>query len=490
MSSNARPAWEESLSDDEYRSLSNTQRRVSEGSDQVLVNPAYADKSDEEIKDSVWDILFDTDKELTTRLQELEGEQASKFGPRSIAIPWEERRSSLLDYFNKDDFDPGELAELDGPHTLRPVGKDAVAKRLIKSSSAGLPYMRQKGAVMDNALSSWSEEVGVYPCVLYTRTAEEKKTRNVWGYPISDTIWEQEIEIPFLEQEKKFPFRAALIGPSAVDRSITWILDRVDSDHMIVCVDFSAYDASIRSELTYGAFSFIASFFQPQISQEIYQLYRRFLTIPIFTPDGEKSGPHGVPSGSAFTNSVDSIIQFGVAGHLSDDFQVQGDDGVYLVRKSDLDTFHSLFAEAGLTLNEDKTEMFESEEALYLQRYYNPLYKGEGGEYGGVYPIFRAMNRIKYLERFTNLEELGIEGSDFFSLRTIMILENCKYHPCFLELVMLAQSLDKYGLKYSRQSVSAYSKSTESRARAGLFDTEDFASGFDSFETVKILNSL
>ena len=208
MEVNADPKWISSLTDPALNSIAVNNRRITSGSDEVLVNPAYEGDSDDSLKQSVEEILSSV--YVTPGLRKVEDANAAKFGPRSIAVGWEDRKSSLYDYFGKED-DSRELRPNSRGH-LRAASAESVSKSLIKSSSSGLPYMRRKGLVLDDAITNWQNQEGEYPCVLYTRTQEDKKTRNVWGYPISDTIAEQKLFIPWLEVEKNFQYRAALSG--------------------------------------------------------------------------------------------------------------------------------------------------------------------------------------------------------------------------------------------------------------------------------------
>jgi hypothetical protein len=456
-----------------------------DGSDEVICNPACESIADDEIFNRVEDIL-DTCT-LTEKLRKIEDANRSKFGPRSLAKPWEERKQSLYDYFAHEDFNPGEFRC--GKGRLRPVSVKQVASNLLKSSSAGLPYMRRKGLVLDEAVANYVNEKDVYPCVLLTRTQEERKTRNVWGFPVSDTIHEQTVFIPFLQYEKTLDYRSALLGPEQVDTAITKLLFNKSESEMVVCIDFSAYDAAITPRNAFEAFSFIASTFQIGSQDLVYDLFRRFVTMPIYTPDGLLTGPHGVPSGSSFTNTIDSLVQFYSSGTVYP-CQIQGDDGVYVIPRSDHDLLIQRFKDAGLNVNEDKSDVFDSHEAVYLQRYYHPDYTNGSGGFGGVYSLYRAMARIKYLERWTDFKSMDIEGADFFALRTITILENCKHHPGFEKFVKYVQSLDKFNLEFSSAGLLAFSRAMESKARAGVFNQYGLQRGINNFETMKILNSI
>lgn len=484
----ADPNWASDIQRPVLNSVSYNNKRIVAGSSDTLVNPALEDRDDDEMIQYIEDIL--SRHHLTFKLREIEDANRERIGPRSHAKTWLERKADLYSYFKHEDYDPEGFGTRTGGQ-LRPVSIQKVADSLIRSSSAGLPYMVRKGIVLEDALRNYAEQREKFPCVLFTRTQEQMKTRSVWGYPISDTLWEQSFFIPWLRRERELPWRASLFGPEAVDRAMTMLLASKRQGEVVYCVDFSAYDASINPELAFQAFSYIASHFQVPYRVELYRLFRRFVTIPIYTPDGEISGPHGVPSGSSFTNSVDSLVQLFVSDHSRfDRCQIQGDDGVYILDKSESDSFPERFKTRGLDLNESKSAVFDTTEALFLQRYYHPDYSNRGGGgLGGVYSLFRAYNRIKYLEKWTDFDKEGISGADFFSLRTIMILENCKHHPGFEQFVQAVKNWDRKGLTYTQSGLKAFSRSLQSKAKAGLFGAEQsFKRGIHSFETVKLLN--
>lgn len=488
MKVDAEPVWLETIDPGARNRLTTNNSTIVSGKDTVITNPSYEEVSDDDVKDMVEAVLDAV--ELTDFLRQVELDNRERMGPRSLAKPWAERKESLLAYFDKSDYDPGGFGQHSG--SLRPSDVASVSKSLIKSSSAGLPYLERKGNVLGDAISNWQSQEGVYPCMLYTRTQEQGKTRNVWGYPISDTIAEQRYYMPWSRYERDLQWRSALRGPEAVDNHVTQLLRAKSSRDKLVTLDFSAFDASIQPEYSYEAFAVIAALFQPSYHAELYGLFRRFVTIPVFTPDGEVSGIHGVPSGSSWTNTIDSFVQFLASGSRVSRCQVQGDDGVYLVAHDRLETFRDRFTSIGLTVNDEKSHVFDGVECMFLQRYYHPTYKSVEDDtvLGGVYSAYRAFTRIKYLEHWSNFERMEISGRDFFSLRTIMILENCKHHPAFEDLVRIAHALDGEGLRFSNEGVKAYSRSLESKARAGVISATAFDQGVNSFKTLKVLRTL
>ena len=90
----------------------------------------------------------------------------------------------------------------------------------------------------------------------------------------------------------------------------------------------------------------------------------------------------------------------------------------------------------GLGANPEK--QFEgSDDCLYLQRYHLKGLKG------GIYPSYRVLNSLLGQERFYDPE---VWGPDMVILRAIMILENTKHHPAFVDFVHFVQDGDNYRL--------------------------------------------
>ena len=470
----AQPIGDLSLPVGVSKRLSHMMGNVEGGSNAEYTSPIFGVLPDEEIFSAIESIL--DVYELTPTLREIENSNRDKFGPRSVAKPWVSRKEDLHEYFEHSQLADEEFAriwtKLDsggglGNGRLRPSTVASAVSDLIASSNSGLPYLSRKGEVRERIESDAVADRGVYPCVLFTRTQERGKTRNIWGYPSADTVWEQQFFRPWLAVEKMQSCRAALHGPDAVDAGVTALLSSKRSDETLYCVDFEAFDSSVRPELATAAFKEISDWYQRNFRGEVAELAFRFLTIPIVTPEGIWSGTHGVPSGSSWTNTIDSLVQLEASGHPRELCQVQGDDGCYLISAQGTKDLEDSFARNGLKLNEEKSHV-SPEEAVYLQRYYHPNYPSVDYDrrLGGVYSLYRAAHRIKYLERWTDFEAVGISGDDYFSLRTVMILENCKHHPGHREMVQFVQRSDQNGLRFNRSSIPAFSKAEEGRSRA------------------------
>jgi hypothetical protein len=331
--------------------------------------------------------------------------------------------------------------------------------------------------------------------MLYTRSQEQGKTRNVWGFPIADTMQEMFIFLPLLAHQKKLSWRAALIGPDAVDAEVTRIFNHaISNNQILLSADFSAYDSTVKQPLQDIAFQYIRRLFQkfdgPLNGDLLSRIAKRFASIAIITPDGILEGLHGVPSGSTLTNEIDSIVQYLVA--IEDDANlvgtIQGDDGLYSVSNPDLK--YEQFQKYGLDLNSKKSAE-ASNYCLFLQNYYSQSYSS-GNMLVRVRPLYRALNQLVHLERWTDFDEFSIKGVDYFSLRAIQILENCKNHPYFIPFVKWVAQGDKYKLKFSNEGLTKYSRYIRDSKGAGDFMYNQYGDdlkGLNRFKTVQVLKS-
>lgn len=495
------------ISGDIKNKLSQNLTRISVGNDEVLTSPLAIKRSPSDIL-SGWSKVFNenTDKmdDPSNVLLNLEISQKDKFGPRSISLPWKKWKGTFYSTFDNDIKVPNDVLISNVDHytskfrnRLRPISGENSIKRVKNSTSSGLPSLTRKGYVKDKTLLNLKTELGdEYPAVLYTRSQEQLKIRGVWGYPLSDIIRETKYFVPLLEFQKRLNWRSALNGPDAVSSNVTRIINlSLKNGLSLVSVDFSSYDTTVRKKLQEAGFHYVMRLFQDKESPEITKIRDRFNSIGIITPDGLVKGDHGVPSGSNFTNEIDSIVQRTIAmssglvkdGHMD----IQGDDGVYAVDPDKVVSFMKSFSTYGLSVNESKSYV-SSDYVVYLQNLFHKHYENNG-LISGIYPTYRALNRIIYQERWSNFEDYSISGKDYYSIRTITILENCKHHPLFKELVRYVLSLDKYNLKFSTDGLKKYVDmifNTEGSSGVIINQYGDDLRGIRNFATVKLINNM
>jgi hypothetical protein len=448
------------LSDDVKLRLSLLLSRTESGSDEVYMTPLGKNNDPEQIL-SEWDQIYKANmQDINEPLDELEKSNRSKFGPRSIAIPWEERRELVTVYFGESTYDPDTVVGPAAIRRLRPLTPANAVHFLKNNTNSGLPYYVSKGKVKEDVLDNFEEILNRRdPCVLFTRTQESRKTRAVWGFPIADTLNEMRYYRPVLDYQRTLEWRSAIVHPDEVDKQVTKLIDHaLANDESLISIDFSLYDATLREGHQKAAFEYIKLLFQEQYGPEIDYISDRFGTIGLVTPDGVMEGKHGVPSGSTFTNEVDSICQYQMAMDIDPDikhFQIQGDDGCY--SHPSPETLMEGFEARGMKVNKEKSHI-ASNWLTYLQLLYHDDYRDIHGLIGGIYPVYRALNRLVYQERFDDFKDYGIEGRDFYAIRTLSILENCRNHPLFEIFVKFILSKDKYGLEPSQEGVEKYVK--------------------------------
>lgn len=467
------------------------------GRDDVIVTPIGKDTLPSDLLKEFDTVFNSNSSSLNSTLIRIESEQKEKFGPRSIAVPFKDRIEAI-----KEGFTP-EVSVMDlkidyrSINRLRPISKDKALTLLKNSTNSGLPYYTKKSLVKDRVLNKFDillkrED----PCIIFTRTQEQSKTRTVWGYPMADTLFEMTYYSPLLEYQKRLPYRKALLGPSSVDVAITdLILKAVKTKRSILSSDISHFDADTKQTMQKVAFNYFKSLFQKSCHDGLNYIENRFQNIGLITPYGIMKGIHQTPSGSNFTNEVGSEclakIAVTVDGINEQEFQVQGDDGVFLATTSQLDRLKKKFRECGYEINESKSDLSQNH-AIYLQNLYHMDYLKDG-LIGGIYPVYRALNKIIFQERWATFEDYEITGIDYYSIRTICILENCKYHPLFKVLVQFVLKHDKYSLDYSNQGLHKYVHMIYQTSGAGEILKHQYGddlTGFKSFETVKLIKEL
>lgn len=488
------------LSKDSHSSASRLLEIIVSGKNEVLESPMCKEIGAQKILDG-WDLISssnDNSSKLNSILLDIELSNRSKFGPRSIAKPWVERRESVISYYKI-----GKTAKVLSNPTdqltprLRPLSLDSSINYLKSTTNSGLPFLVKKRNVKAGLLTNFQSLLDREdPCILFTRTQENDKTRNVWGYPIADTLVEMSVYQPLLSYQRKLPWRAALRKAEDVDLGITKLLTTSQLlDQYNISLDAGEWDASIKPDNQAYYFKYVKSLFQNTSHDIIERQQFRFGNIGLLTPDGVYCGPHGIPSGSTHTNECGSVVQRGIAMEFSPlsaiNCQVQGDDGAYSVKYPE--QFLNHFKDYGIKINDEKSYI-SKDFIIYLQNLYHLDYMNNSTKLvHGIYPTYRALLRICYLERFEDFSEDEISGKDYFAIRTIMILENCKHHPLFQELVRYIYNLDKYKLNVSDEGLDNFVKRKFKQDGKDVSFTSnqygDNVKGLKDFETVKLIRS-
>lgn len=254
-----------------------------------------------------------------------------------------------------------------------PVLSDTqVARKALKlKKSSGLPLMVTKGEALTYSFNRESQvRLGLKapnPCIAYKRTQKGNKTRLVWGYPLEMTIMEARFARPLIDL---FLSRTTPMAFGLTKCELGAKLHRYFEDEpgVSICLDYSKYDSTISATLIKHAFRILSTWFSEADREEFgwKTILRYFIWTPIVMPDGHlyTGKNHGVPSGSYFTQLIDSIINVALCYALKSRFGldftakqlfVLGDDVILQQRgRFQLSEMAAYLATFGLHLHDDK----------------------------------------------------------------------------------------------------------------------------------------
>lgn len=237
---------------------------------------------------------------------------------------------------------------------------------------AGLPSMGKKRDDIVYALDREKQvKDGIKtpsPCLAGKRTQRGNKTRLVWMYPYEMTLMEARFARPlidtFLDRRTTMAFGMTKVEIGALVDSISF-----HSNGRPVAMDYSKFDSSIPSYLIKQAFKILSTWFSPEDRKEFgYEIVEKyFLHTPIVMPDGNlyTGKKHGVPSGSYFTQMIDSIVNTILLGSMSSAHQlglqwkkmlVLGDDVLICMINPKLEEIRAYLLTFGIVLNLEKTK--------------------------------------------------------------------------------------------------------------------------------------
>lgn len=250
------------------------------------------------------------------------------------------------------------------------------------TKSSGSPLYIKKGEALEREIER-AEQISrkgycTLPCTAYHRTQHKETgptTRLVWAYPMAMTLLEGRFAAPlinlYLKRRTPMAFGRTKLGLSARIRAIR----NLDFQYSL---DYSGFDSSIHPELIRMAFRIIRSWFSPEYKSDIDLLESYFINTLIVMPDGYiYRKERGVPSGSYFTQVVDSIVNFISVEYMTlvlynqfispKEILVLGDDSLFGMRHTvNLRAAANVLAEIGLTMNPLKVSQTRDGEDVHF----------------------------------------------------------------------------------------------------------------------------
>lgn len=204
------------------------------------------------------------------------------------------------------------------------------------------------------------------PAMAGTRTKSEKEARLVWIYPLDVILLEAMFARPLIDRFMVTDTPMSISKPAfEIGTKINVELAQYGT---VYSLDFSKFDANVPAMLINAAFrAFRTWFTEGDLSDGVWEtITNYFITTPIVMPDekvyvGKRKG---VPSGSFFTQLVDSYVNFVLVAylvfrqglHLSKRrILVLGDDSIFAVRGTlDLERASADMLSLGMKLSPEK----------------------------------------------------------------------------------------------------------------------------------------
>lgn len=409
-------------------------------------------------------------------LLKFEEDMRAKVGPMSVQVPWAERISDLAAYYHRNPgvgsnrvrIDSEAFASLEskfrGLHGLRLRSWNETVDRMKKSTNSGTPFFTTRNEVVQDTLDLLSGN-GARD---YTMCAvpgwrgqeggpleQDVKQRMVWMFPFSLNVLELSFYQPFIQGCQALDIVPAWVSMDNVDKRITTLFEYKKPSDVVVCTDFTKFDQSFRGSLaavSYKLYSMLGH--ERSLLRWLDHVWPQKYQIPMVVyGDGRNAiiatGAHGMASGSGGTNCDETVAHMYLQLHaahragtrLNPGSTCLGDDGVLTYPGITVESVTDAYSSHGLQLNPTK-QYASLHDCVFLRRWYADDYTIDG-ICRGVYSTFRALGRLRYLERFMNPEYWGVQA---VALRQLSIIENTKWHPLFEEFVNYCIRRDKYRL--------------------------------------------
>jgi hypothetical protein len=313
-----------------------------------------------------------------------------------------------------------------------------------------------------------------------------------------ETILGSSIGNPILEAIRAKPGFSGWLDSFAVDIAMTDLVNTaIRSNVNIFSIDYSSFDTSVAPHFYNYMYEILDHWFKPESRDFIKLLLDSMATVNLVCPDGIWTGRYGgMPSGSALTNLVDTLINllagFYCAERLGSEllrYEVLGDDAVFVFSESpEADDVAKIMGELGLSVNPSK-QWISPSSAHYLQRWHSKEYLVDG-VCRGVRSPYRAINSMMSYERFRQGWNKYMD-----SARWIMQTENVRWDPRFDQFVEFVKEGDKV-LSSGADPVSIFARAGGASKIREVLSITSFPynvqepEGVDGFATTVVLRNL
>jgi len=293
---------------------------------------------------------------------------------------------------------------------VKPISLEESYQRLLSDKYdhfAGLPTLGKKGddeLALKRAEQVWRGKCPP-PAIILHRGKNVTVVRVVWAFPFEQHIVEGAFYYALYDLIKT----SQSIYPVGVISERRYLMRKYcqnESYNTKFSIDYSGFDASLTTQMIGIAFSILGRMLDltpvEQKNWERVQTY--FTTCPFLAPDGlvYKGRRGGVPSGSMFTQLVDSVcnalaIEYAMLREGIRDFKylVYGDDSWTILNIGEepqkfLQKIESHVRSLGLRMNVDKTAYAKPDQTIVFCGHYD-IRRGR--------PLQDAIDKMCYPER-------------------------------------------------------------------------------------------
>lgn len=513
---------------DKSNSLAMALKRLEQGTKPTVRSWFYENKSPEWILGTVTAKLKSVSKDLQF-ISEWDISKSEKFAAQGGSAPLKQRLDKLDEYFSHNDA-PHVIKDLlwvkakqiaiqrlgfngsGSPISLQEVVSRGVSEDKYNTNSGFPDYAKRKNPeVIANAIAMAPHCIeNKDPATLGTRASMGKTgvdARSIFMAAMDVNIWGQRYQEPLQDyiRSKKIDFFTPWEGWDSTQAAIShsW-----NNQVLKFGADYSKMDQHFNMYHGLEVFSVIQYFFKPTYRAELKEIIQYVFNVPIITNLGYIDQLHSMPSGSEWTNFLETMWNYIFTIYLELKYHLKfsakfgiGDDQLWLLQGNwtpraiewITDTVVREFDYCGLPGNREKQEVSLTITG-FLQRLLSSNWNGPSGTLpaAGVYSLIRNVTSQVYPEFYHNSK---LWNSDMFALRCIMIAENCVQHPLFKWYVQdFLANANPAILKWVRKSDSELVE-TQRQARhianfMPTYNQEKQHKSILSFETVKLLRSI
>nr|UAW00454.1 MAG: RNA-dependent RNA polymerase [Porcine picobirnavirus] len=399
-------------------------------------------------------------------ISEYDLSKVDKFGPQGGAAPLRDRLGSLNEYFEhltpppivKDKiFQQAKkrvirklrFNESGVPLTLKAVTERGLGEQKYNTNS-GYPLFRKRKSkeALDEALSIGYDSITKkYPCTLGSRAQMGKtgeEARNIFMAAMGVNVAGQTFQMPLQDyiRGRHERFFLPWEGWTEVQKEISAEWD----DALKFGADYSKMDQHFNLHHGLEVYDVIKHYFKKAYWDKLKESILYVFHVPILTNLGYIDQEHAMPSGSEWTNFLETMWNFIFIHYLEIKYHLKfksamgiGDDQLWFLETTSkwsdkqIEKFVKIICDefdyAGLPGNPEKQEVSYTKTG-FLQRLCTDEWNGRDGKTraAGVYSLVRNVTSEVYPERYHNDPEWD---KRMFALRCIMIAENCNQHPLF-----------------------------------------------------------